>query len=64
LFVFVIDIQKKFRNFQQKDQLKSLREQIQQEIEHHQEQAKQHENVIERHKQRIAEIEAEEKRVE
>uniref|UniRef100_A0A1I7ZE33 ATPase inhibitor, mitochondrial n=1 Tax=Steinernema glaseri TaxID=37863 RepID=A0A1I7ZE33_9BILA len=43
----------------QKAQLKSMKEQISREIEHHEKQAKNHQDVIERHKKRIAELEAE-----
>ncbi|KHN74697.1 ATPase inhibitor mai-2, mitochondrial [Toxocara canis] len=52
-----------FRNFQ-KEQLKALREHLRQEIEHHEVLAKTHEDAIERHKRRIAELEAEEQRIE
>ncbi|VDM49741.1 unnamed protein product [Toxocara canis] len=52
-----------FRNLQ-KEQLKALREHLRQEIEHHEVLAKTHEDAIERHKKRIAELEAEEQRIE
>jgi hypothetical protein len=47
----------------QRAQIKSLKDQIHREVEHHEQQAKQHSDVIERHKRRIAELEQEEQNV-
>ena len=41
-------------------QLKALRQQLIRETEHHEDEAKHHQDIIERHKKRIAELEAEE----
>jgi len=47
----------------QRAQIKSLKDQIHREVEHHEQQAKQHSDVIARHKRRIAELEQEEHNV-
>ncbi|KAI6231534.1 Uridine 5'-monophosphate synthase [Aphelenchoides besseyi] len=41
-------------------QFKSLKDQLKREVEHHESQAKNHAELIERHKKRIQELEAEE----
>ncbi|KAK0413014.1 hypothetical protein QR680_006540 [Steinernema hermaphroditum] len=43
----------------QKAQLKSMKDQIRREIEHHEKQAKNHQDVIDRHKKRIEELDQE-----